>query len=275
MNQVKFFLNDLSLRPKKYLSDVVVCAAAWFAAGNTLFAYSTGAFAGLQLSGAIAAFLQLCATFFIILGQVSATYRGATYSTPFTRLGHVNALSATIMLLSGASYLQWTQIQPLLLPIITLYLWAAGQYKMGAVRDFEELIAKATDEEKVKIEGAILRGTKLAIIFYGLADISAVTSTAASINLMLPILGCLLATALFIAGLWRSLLPNSETDVSADVGKIPFLLYAAGYLIQGVTSVVAPIAVGYNLCWARAYYCLTIRVKREGADFYPAESHGV
>jgi hypothetical protein len=262
--------NDIVSRSRKYLSDLSSCGAAWFAAGNSFFAYQSGSLGGFHLGGAWAGLLQLVAALFVFGGQVQATHRGGAYAVPFWRLGHVNLASAVVMIMVPFFSATGTSISSAMLPGVTLLLWATGEYQIAWVKDREEQLPAADARERAHLEKIIAAGYRRSIFLYGIADFAAVVSTAISIGRVLPAFGAAGAGLLFVSGIYRALTKRDDGSSAAEGARIPFLLYAAGYCVQATASIIAPLSVVCNLCWAKAYHSLTMVVSRESADEYAA-----
>ena len=270
MTQHSSLQQDFVSRPRKYFSDLSSCGAAWFAAGNSFFAYQSGSLGGFHLGGVWAGILQLVAAVFVFGGQVQATYRGGAYAVPFWRLGHVNLVSAIVMLTIPLFGSNSGLVGSALLPGVTLLLWATGEYQIGWVKDREESLLATDPVGRAASEKRIAAGYRRSILLYGVADFAAVVSTAISIGTVLPAVGAGGAGVLFVAAMYRSLVGHDEEKSAAEAARIPFLLYAAGYCIQAAASIVEPLSVVCNLCWAKAYHSLTVVVPRESADEYAA-----
>ena len=270
MTQHSSLQQDFVSRPRKYFSDLSSCGAAWFAAGNSFFAYQSGSLGGFHLGGVWAGILQLVAAVFVFGGQVQATYRGGAYAVPFWRLGHVNLVSAIVMLTIPLFGSNSGLVGSALLPGVTLLLWATGEYQIGWVKDREESLLATDPVGRAASERIIAAGYRRSILLYGVADFAAVVSTAISIGTVLPAVGAGGAGVLFVVAMYRSLVGHDEEKSAAEAARIPFLLYAAGYCIQAAASIVEPLSVVCNLCWAKAYHSLTVVVPRESADEYVA-----
>ncbi len=273
MTQYISISNDIVSRPRKYLSDLSSCGAAWFAAGNSFFAYQSGSLGGFYLGGVWAGLLQIVAAVFVFGGQVQATHRGGAYAVPFWRLGHVNLASAVVMITVPFFSATGSLIGSAMLPGVTLLLWATGQYQIGLVKDREEHLPGANVQEKAYLENIIATGYRRSIFLYGIGDFAAVVSTAISIGGVLPALGAAGAGLLFVLGIYCALTKRDDGSSAAERARIPFLLYAAGYCVQATASIIAPLSVVCNLCWAKAYHSLTMVVSRESADEYAARQN--
>jgi hypothetical protein len=160
-----------------------------------------------------------------------------------------------------------------LLPGVTLLLWATGEYQIGWVKDREESLAATDSAGRADSAKMIAAGYRRSILLYGVADFAAVVSTAISIGTVLPAIGAGGAGVLFVVAMYRSLTGRDEEKSAAEAARIPFLLYAAGYCVQAAASIVEPLSVVCNLCWAKAYHSLTIVVDRESADKHAARQH--
>lgn len=265
MGQKTPLFTDLLRRPKKYAYDIVTSGAIWFIVGNSIFAYTSGFFAGMQTEKYLAALIQGLIGLYVLAGQIKATYLGQQYATPSKRLAIANFATAFLMMAVAALTLFHHNIGNVILPAITLCLWGIGHMHIARAKDQEDILRKEITSFRIEdkaVQGHYNKGN----LFYGLADITALLSTAINITTPWVVTGTVIAMAFFAFGLVKVLLKKTTTGIPA------FRLYALGYLTQAIFSAISLLAATYNACWAWAYQCLTIPTKAESADEYAARA---
>jgi hypothetical protein len=265
MSQNTPLITDIIRRPQKYACDILTSGAIWFITGNSVFAYTSGFFAGMQTEQYFAASIQAFIGLYVLSGQIKATYLGEHYAVPFRRLGLANFATAFLMAAVVTLTIPSQITISILLPALTLCLWGVGHMHVAKMKDQEDLLRHEKKPHDIE-NHSVQNHYNKANLFYGLADMTAILSTAINITTPWVIAGTVVAGTCFALGLGKTLLKKSQTGIS------PFRLYALGYLTQALFSMVSFLAFSYNACWAWAYQCLTIPTKAESADKYTARA---